>query len=91
MAVRIYTRMPAKKIALRPLLWEVCCDAYTHFKTNYKAAHEGRSFFGVDSNSTRLSEARVEGARSALSCETGSSDPIHHIDTHTQTYKFESP
>ena len=47
MAVRIYTRMPAKKIALRPLLWEVCCDAYTCFKTNYEVAHEGNPSFSV--------------------------------------------
>jgi len=37
----------------------------------------------VDSNSTRMAEARVEGARSAIFCETRSSDPIHHIHTHS--------
>jgi len=33
--------------ALRPLLWEVCCDAYTRFKSNYEAAKGGGICFGV--------------------------------------------
>jgi len=35
------------------------------------------------------SAARVEGERSGVFCVTRSSDLIHHIHTHTQTY--ESP
>ena len=35
------------QIALRPLLWEVCSDVYTRFKTTYKAAHEGKACVGV--------------------------------------------
>jgi len=30
------------QIALRSLLWEVCCDAYTRFKSSYKAAHDDK-------------------------------------------------
>jgi len=59
-----------RQIALRPLLWEVCCDTYTHSKSSYEAAHGKPSAARLalvcfDSNSTRMAEARVEGARSA--------------------------
>jgi len=43
----------------------------------------------VDSNTTRLSEDRVEGPHSAFFSETRISDLVHYIHTHTQTY--ESP
>jgi hypothetical protein len=36
-----------RQIALRPLLWEVCCDAYTRFKSSYEAAHGSKTCFGV--------------------------------------------
>jgi len=36
-----------RQITLRPLLWEVCCDAYTRFKSSYEAAHDGKACFGV--------------------------------------------
>ena len=36
-----------RHIALRPLLWEVCCDAYTRFKSSYEAAKGGKISFGV--------------------------------------------
>jgi len=36
-----------RQIALRPLLWKVCCDAYTRFKSSYEAAHDGKPCFGV--------------------------------------------
>jgi len=36
-----------KQITLRPLLWEVCCDAYTRLKSSYKAAHNDKPCFGV--------------------------------------------
>jgi len=36
-----------RQIALRPLLWEVSCDAYTRFKSSYKAAHADKPCFGV--------------------------------------------
>ena len=40
-------RLRPRQIALKPLLWEVCCDAYTCFKMTYEAAHEGQACFGV--------------------------------------------
>jgi len=36
-----------RQIALKPLLWEVCCNAYTRFKSSYEATHDGKSCFGV--------------------------------------------
>ena len=36
-----------RHIALRPLLWEVCCDAYTRFKSSYEAAKSGNICFSV--------------------------------------------
>ena len=36
-----------KQMAPRPLLWEVCCDAYTRFISSYKAAHDDKPCFGV--------------------------------------------
>ena len=36
-----------RQIALRPLLWEVSCDAYTCFKSSYEVAHANKSCFGV--------------------------------------------
>ena len=36
-----------RQIALRPLLWEVCCDTYTRFKSSYEAAHGGKTCCGV--------------------------------------------
>jgi len=36
-----------RHIALRPLLWEVCCDAYTRFKSSYEAAQDGKICFAV--------------------------------------------
>jgi len=40
-------RLKPRQIALRPLLWEVCCDAYTRFKSSYEATHDGKRCFGV--------------------------------------------
>ena len=34
-----------RQIALRPLLWEVCCNAYTRFNSSYEAAHDGKRCF----------------------------------------------
>jgi len=31
------------QIALKPLLWEVCCG----FKTTYEAAHDNKAYFSV--------------------------------------------
>ena len=39
--------LKSRHIALRPLLWEVCCDVYTRFKSSYKAAKDGKICFGV--------------------------------------------
>jgi len=36
-----------RQIALRPLLWEVCCDSYTLFKENYEKEHNDTVCFGV--------------------------------------------
>ena len=36
-----------RQIALKPLLREVCCDAYTRFKSSYEAAHANKPCFGV--------------------------------------------
>jgi len=36
-----------RQIGLRPLLWEVCCDAYIRFTSSYEAAHDGKPCFGV--------------------------------------------
>ena len=39
--------LKSRQIALRPLLWEVCCDAYTRSKSSYEAAHADKPCFGV--------------------------------------------
>jgi len=39
--------LKSRQIALRPLLWEVCCDAYTRFKSSYEVAHDGKPCFSV--------------------------------------------
>ena len=39
--------LKSRHIALRPLLWEVCCDAYTRFKSRYEAAKGDKIYFGV--------------------------------------------
>jgi len=36
-----------RQITLRPLLWEVSCDAYTCVKSSYEAAHANKPCFGV--------------------------------------------
>ena len=36
-----------RQIALRPLLWEVSCNAYTLFKSSYEAAHADKPCFTV--------------------------------------------
>jgi hypothetical protein len=41
------TWLNLRHIALRPLLWEVCCDAYTRFKSSYEAAKGDKICFGV--------------------------------------------
>ena len=76
-----------KQIALRPLLCWVCCDAYTHFKTTYKAAHEGETCFGV----RRFEFEQWGPSRGSAQWiflrdkELWSHSP--HTHTHTQTYK----
>jgi len=39
--------LKSRQIARRPLVWDVCYDAYMRFKTSYKAAHDGKPSFGV--------------------------------------------
>ena len=41
------TWLNLRHIALRPLLWEVCCDVYTRFKSSYEAAKGDKIWFGV--------------------------------------------
>ena len=36
-----------RQITLRPLMWEVCCDAYTRFTSSYEAVHDGKRCFSV--------------------------------------------
>ena len=53
-----------RQIDLRPLLWEVSCDAYTRFKSSYEAAHSNKPCFGVCRFT--FDSVRVEGVRSAI-------------------------
>jgi len=39
--------LKSRHIALRPLLWEVCCDAYTQLKSSYEATKGGKICFSV--------------------------------------------
>jgi len=36
-----------RQISQRPILWEVCCDEYTRFKSTYEATHDSKPCFGV--------------------------------------------
>jgi len=84
-----YTRGCLRKKSL----WGHCCGKSAAMRT-HASKRTTRSptkailpSVCVNLDSIRMSEARVEGARSAIFGKTRSSDPIHHVHTHTQTHK----
>jgi len=78
-------RLKPQQIALRPLLWKVCCDAHASKQTTRLPTTTRLASVCVDLNSQ--SKARVEGAHRGVFWVTRSCALIQHIHTHTQTYK----
>ena len=44
---RKFRGMSHAMVALRPLMWEICCDVYTSLKATYEAVHDDKAYFKV--------------------------------------------